>query len=416
VLEGRRYRLALSPEQQELAVSFAAAARCVFNIAKEQRDRARKLCRLMPSYAMQCRDLTELRAENDWISAAPVHVLQQALRDCDNAYQRFVRGQAGYPRWRKKGNDDSFRFPDPAQIQLRKLSRKWWEVRLPKLGWCRFRWTRSIGGQVRNVTVSVDRTGCWWVSFCVDTSRHPAVPNSGPAVGVDRGVIRAYQTSEGEDDHFEVPGLRPKEAERLRWLQRQAARKQKGSKRRRRTQTDIARLRRRERNRRQDAIHRLSRRLAGQYGMVVIEALDVRALSASAQGTIGNPGCNVAQKRRLNREIRARGWGELRRQLGYKAVFYGSQVVEVPARNTSVQCSHCGHTAQENRESQAVFRCRACGWGPVNADYNAAINIRERGIKLALAPGPGVAARGALGIGRAGRREPRSGPRTTEAA
>lgn len=416
MLEGRRYPLHLSDEQQRAAASFAAAARLVFNLAREQREAAQRLCQKPPGYAAQCRDLTELRAEVDWLRAVPVHVCQQAIRDCHVAYQRFFSGVSSSPGWRKKSVNDSFRFPDPTQIGLRPLSHKWCEVRLPKLGWCRFRWTQPLDGEVRNVTVSRDRTGQWWASSCVDTNRRPAPPNGRPAIGVDRGVVRAYQTSDGEDDYFEVPRLRRKEAERLRRLERRRARQRKGSRRRCRTIRQIAVMRRRERNRRWNALHQATSRLAREHGLISIERLDVKAMSASARGTVEQPSRRRQQKRGLNREILACGWGQFRLQLAYKSLWYGSRLVEVPAAFTSRSCSLCKHVAEESRESQAVFRCRACGYGPINADYNAAMNIRERGMELASAAGRVVAARGASGNGRAGKREPRSGSRTIEAA
>jgi putative transposase len=264
VLEGRRYRLLLSATQQERAASYSAAGRCAFNLGKEQRDAALRLGRRMPGYATQC-DLTELRAEVDWIRAVPVQVCQQALRDCDVAFQRYVRGLAGYPKWRKKGVDESFRVP-ANRIELRKLSRKWWVVRLPKLGWCRLRWTRPLGGQARNITVTMDRAGRWWASFCVDTDRQPGIPNGGDAVGVDRGVTRAYQTSDHESDYVNVPGLRPKEIERRRRLQRHFAHQNRDSTRRAKTKLQLARLYQREHNRRRDAIHNITIRLATEPG------------------------------------------------------------------------------------------------------------------------------------------------------
>lgn len=360
MLEGRRYPLHLSDEQQRAAASFAAAARLVFNLAREQREAAQRLCQKPPGCAAQCRDLTELRAEVDWLRAVAVHVCQQAIRDCHVAYQRFFSGVSSSP--------------------------------------------------------SRDRTGQWWASFCVDTNRRPAPPNGRPAIGVDRGVVRAYQTSDGEDDYFEVPRLRRKEAERLRRLERRRARQRKGSRRRCRTIRQIAVMRRRERNRRWNALHQATSRLAREHGLISIERLDVKAMSASARGTVEQPSRRRQQKRGLNREILACGWGQFRLQLAYKSLWYGSRLVEVPAAFTSRSCSLCKHVAEESRESQAVFRCRACGYGPINADYNAAMNIRERGMELASAAGRVVAARGASGNGRAGKREPRSGSRTIEAA
>ncbi len=176
MFEGRRFRLEFSEEQAEKAEKFAAVTRCVYNLAREQRETAYRMTGKSPGFGAQCKDLTELRASESWIRAAPVHTSQQAIKDCENAYEKFFHHEAGYPGWRKEGADESFRYPDPEQFEVRKLSRKWWEAKLPKLGWCRFRWSRPFNGQIRNITISKDRRGRWWASFCVDTGSEVAGP------------------------------------------------------------------------------------------------------------------------------------------------------------------------------------------------------------------------------------------------
>src|ERR1035441_6818007 len=102
-------------------------------------------------------------------------------------------------------------------------------------------------------------------------------------------------------------------------------------------------------------------------------------MSASATGTVEGPGKNVAQKRGLNREILNQSWAEQDRQFEYKTVWYGSVLEAVPAYHPSNECRVCGHTAKENRKSQAVFSCVACGHKE-HADINAAGIIRARAL------------------------------------
>jgi putative transposase len=177
-------------------------------------------------------------------------------------------------------------------------------------------------------------------------------------------------------------------------LQRRLARAQRGSNRRARTKRAIARLRARETDRRRDWVEKTTTDVARRFDTIRVEDLNVRAMTRSARGTRECPGANVAQKRGLNREISRQGWGLLVVRLKHKA---RGRLEPVPPAYTSQRCSHCGHVALENRKSQAVFRCVACGAGPCNADVNAARNI---------AAGRAVTARGDLGTSRSANREP----------
>jgi putative transposase len=210
-------------------------------------------------------------------------------------------------------------------------------------------------------------------------------------VGVDRGVAVSVALSCGE--LLCAPGLRAGESERLRRLQQRLARAQRGSRRRARTKLAIARVCARETDRRRDWVE-TTIDVARRFDTIRVEDLNVRAMTRSALGTRECPGTHVAQKRALNREISRQGWGLLVARLKDKAL---GRLEFVPAAYTSQRCSHCGHIAPENRKSQAVFQCVACGAGPCNADVNAARNI---------AAGRAVTARGDLGTSRSVNREP----------
>ena len=156
----------------------------------------------------------------------------------------------------------------------------------------------------------------------------------------------------------------------------------------------MARLRARETDRRRDWVEKTATEVARRFDTIRVEDLDVRAMTRSARGTRECPGTQVAQKRGLNRQISRHGWGLLVGRLKHKA---RGRLEVVPAAYTSQRCSHCGHVAPENRKSQAVFQCVACGAGPCHADVNAARNI---------AAGRAVTARGDVGTSQSVNREP----------
>ena len=130
-------------------------------------------------------------------------------------------------------------------------------------------------------------------------------------------------------------------------------------------------------NARKDFLHTRSTAIAKNHGMVVMEALSVRNMSASAKGSVEKPGRNVRQKAGLNRAILNQGWGRFRVMLAYKLADRGGRLVEVPAAYTSQTCSVCGCVDAANRQSQATFVCVRCGH-TANADTNTAINILRR--------------------------------------
>jgi putative transposase len=212
-------------------------------------------------------------------------------------------------------------------------------------------------------------------------------------------VARSATTSAGEVIAF--PVATPEEERRMRFLQRRASRRVKGSARRRRAYEAVAKLRRHLANRRRDAAHKLSTRLATTHASIAIEDLKLKEMTASAAGTTVAPGRNVRAKSRLNRNMLAQGHADFRRMLAYKCERSGARLMVVNPAYTSQTCSQCGHCAPENRESQAVFRCVACG-SHINADHNAALNI--------LAAGQGRVCAGRLGVTPAGelRTHPRS--------
>ena len=395
MLEARRYRAYLTPEQSERASQWLGAQRFLWNLALEQRNTAWQVFRQPARRFDQDKELKGLRAGVDWLKDVPQVAQQQLLADLDQAFKNWWGGSHGQPTWRKRGQGQGMRFPakecgEPAQI-----NRRWSTIRLPKLGPVRYRRDRHLNGAMRSVTLKQDRVGDWFVVILVDTDAQPAETRTdGPVIGVDRGVVISAQASDGRSWQCPAPG--PGEAQRRLRLERKLARQQKGSRRRERTKRQLARVRRRDARRREDWAHKASAELVADAAVVGFEDLRVKNMTASAKGTTDAPGINVRQKAGLNRSILASGWGRLVEYSKYKGARVGCEVVMVPAAYTSQRCSQCGQMGR--RESQASFVCPHCGHTS-NADLNAAQVI-------ATAAGQAVAGRGDPPLGESVKRQP----------
>ena len=383
-----RYRLVPTPAQETVLRDHCGHARYVWNLAVEQHSHWHPGRTGAPGYLEQCRQLTQARAEHLWLAAGSQTVQQQALRDFAQAMAAFFDPQnpAGRPSWRKAGRDEGFRITGRRgrQWDMRRVSRKVGQVWVPKAGWVRFRWSRAVPAGVKSYRVTRDRAGRWHIAFAAIPDPIPA-PGNGQAVGIDRGVAVSAALSTG--DLLHAPSLTMRERRRLRRLERTLARAKRGSNRRGRARHAIARLKARETDRRTDWAEKTSTDIARRFDVIKVEDLQIANMTRSARGTRGDPGRNVRQKAGLNRGILRSGWGLLVRRLEDKAP---GRVEKINPAFTSQRCSACGQVDPKSRESQAVFRCTACGFAG-HADVNAAINI---------AAGHAVTARGGDGITR----------------
>jgi putative transposase len=389
-----RFRLLPTAEQAAVLTEHCRHARYVWNLAVEQ-HRHWQPGRRAPGFNEQCAQLTEARAEHDWLAAGSQTVQQQALRDFAQAMRNFFIGTHRRPTWRKANVHEGFRQVAVKPHHVERLNRRLGRVWVPKVGWVRFRLSRAVPEGVKSYRVTRDRAGRWFIAFA-HVPDPIAGPGEGAVVGIDRGVAVSAALSTGELLH--APSLTPGESRRVKVLQQRLARAERGSNRRARTKCAIARLKARETDRRKDWVEKNTTDIARRFDTIRIEALDVRVMTRTARGTPQQPGVRVAQKRGLNRGISRSGWGLFASRLQHKAF---GRVEQIPAAYTSQRCSACGHIASENRKSQAVFECEACNAGPCNADVNAARNI---------AAGRAVTARGDLGVSRSANREPQLFP------
>ncbi|MGB9499966.1 MAG: RNA-guided endonuclease InsQ/TnpB family protein [Dissulfuribacterales bacterium] len=368
-----KFRLKTNREQECLFQQFSGCCRFVWNLTwslNEYRlDNHLPLIRYHESSWFLT--LWKQSEEYGFLREAPSQALQQTLKDLDRAIRDgFDKSQPlkRMPRYRKKGQHDSFRIPQGFKLEGNR-------VFLPKIGWLRFYRSRKIEGTPKNITVS-RRGDHWYISIQVEQELADPVHPSSSAVGIDMGVIRFATLSDGT--YLEpLNSFRDLEAKLAR-EQHKLARKKKFSKNWHKQKSKIIRLHTRIADTRNDYLHKASTTISKNHAVVVLEDLRISNMVRSAKGTADNPGRNVRAKSGLNKSILDQGWYEFRRQLEYKQLWRGGKVIAVPPQYTSQTCPRCGLVSKDNRTSQSSFKCQRCGYTE-NADVVAAINIKAVG-------------------------------------
>ncbi|EES3624905.1 IS200/IS605 family element transposase accessory protein TnpB [Escherichia coli] len=371
-LQAFKFQLRPGGQQEREMRRFAGACRFVFNRALARQNENHEVGNKYIPYGKMASWLVEWKnaTETQWLKDAQSQPLQQSLKDLERAYKNFFRKRAAFPRFKKRGQNDVFRYPQGV-----KLDQENSRIFLPKLGWMRYRNSRQVTGVVKNVTVS-QSCGKWYISIQTESEVSTPVHPSASMVGLDAGVAKLATLSDGTV--FEPVNSFQKNQKKLARLQRQLSRKVKFSNNWQKQKRKIQRLHSCIANIRTDYLHKVTTTVSKNHAMIVIEDLKVSNMSKSAAGTVSQPGRNVRAKSGLNRSILDQGWYEMRRQLEYKQLWRGGQVLAVPPAYTSQRCACCGHTAKENRLSQSKFRCQVCGY-TANADVNGARNILAAG-------------------------------------
>lgn len=371
---------------------FAGACRFVFNKSLALQNENHEAGNKFLSYVKMAAWLVEWKKapETEWLKDSPSQPLQQALKDLERAYKNFFQKRASFPRFKKRGHSDSFRYPQG--VKLDQANNR---ISLPKLGWISYRNSREVVGEVKNVTVS-QSCGKWYVSIQTEYEVTEPTHSSTSMVGLDAGVAKLVTLSDGTI--FEPVNSFKSNQKKLARLQRAMSRKVKFSNNWNKAKRKVQNLHSRIANIRRDYLHKVTTTISKNHAMIVIEDLKVSNMSKSAKGTAEQHGRNVRAKSGLNRSILDQGWFEFRRQLEYKQLWRGGQVLAINPAYTSQKCACCGHTAKENRQSQSKFECLACGY-IANADVNGARNI--------LAAGHAVLACGEMAdLGRSMKQEP----------
>lgn len=364
-----KFILEPSTKQRHLLAQCAGSCRFVFNWALALSIQNYEKTQKSLSYGKLCRQLTELKSKFEWLSESHSQTLQQSIKNLITAYTNFFRRvkkgeNPGFPKFKKKGRNESFRYPQGVKI----LNNK---VFLPKIGWVSFRKSQEIVGKICETTVS-KKGEHWFVSFSCQIEKDEPKPRKKNAIGVDMGIT-SFASLSNENMHQPLNSFRRLQNQ-MKKEQRKLSRKKKFSQNWKKQLRRVKKLHIKIADTRKDYLHKLSSLICKSHAIIYMEDLKISNMSASAKGTIESPGKNVKAKSGLNKAILDQGWYEFRRQIVYKSLWNGGKVFLVPPKYTSQKCSKCGHTAKSNRKTQSKFVCEECGF-ELNADINAAINI-----------------------------------------
>ena len=338
--------------------------------------------------------LTQLKreAQTQWLKLPIAQALQQTLRDQDRAIRESFKKGKGFPRFKSRDHGDSFRLPQPKREDIDEVNTR---VFVPKLGFVRYRKSRDTAeGLVRQVTIKRDGTKWFAVITKLITNYQPLETLAGEC-GIDLGIAQTVTTSDGQVYQINTDRIKAIEkqiAQKQRVLshnyeaRRQLAKcglaqafdKTKPSRKRRRLKAQIQKLYQKLRYIRKDFCQQTANAIARTVGMVYVEDLKVRNMTASAKGTIEEPGQRVKQKSGLNKAMLRFSPHQWVSSLEWALLKHGGYVVKVNPAYTSQTCPSCGHCEKENRPTQAEFECRQCGYTN-NADVVGAINVLNRG-------------------------------------
>jgi len=380
-------KLKPTAEQAQGLERYLRVTRELYNAALEQRIRVYRAGGGARSWTAQSREIKELR-EAGLLEGCHVHACQLALRRLERAYATFFRRcdrgarRKGFPRFKAARRWRSFQLKEHGNGWRLDTAGK--RLKLSGVGSVGLRAHREPPGEPKTLSV-VKKADGWYAHVGCDLPGVPAAPDNDPALrgALDLGVEALATLHTGE--RVESCRAFAQARQKLTREQRALARCKRGSARRAKRRQRVALAHLKAARVRRDHLHKESRKLAERYRFVAVEDLAVTAMSASAQGTIAEPGRQVRQKAGLNRGILDAAWGEFLDLLKYKLGARGGGLVRVDPRGTSQECSRC-QACVPKALSERRHRCPRCGHRHrcprcglrLHRDHNAALNIHHR--------------------------------------
>ncbi|WP_215114052.1 RNA-guided endonuclease TnpB family protein [Exiguobacterium sp. s70] len=358
MLKAYKYRLHPTAAQAEFLIKTIGCARFIYNKLLEDRIAIHEEAKASGGPRRKSPTPASYKPLFPFLCEADSLALANAKLHLDTAFAKFFAGTDGFPVFKSRRRARASYTTNNQHGTIRIEAGK---VRLPKVGFIRFTQHRSFEGEIRSATVSMTRTGKFFVSLLVNQDDEPWVPAE-HNIGIDLGLDHfAVMTNDDlvTEKIVNPRNLRQAEA-RLKWAQRALARKKPGSRNREKARLLLAKTHEQVKNRRHDFLHKLSRRIVDENQVVVVETLKPR---------------EMMQHRRLAKSIGDAGWGEFVRQLEYKCKFYGRKLIKADPWFASTQvCSSCGENGGKKGLDIREWTCATCG-AHHDRDVNASLNL-----------------------------------------
>ena len=367
-LEGfvmKSYKYKLRPSAKITAIFEAWLAICceLYNAALQERRDAYRMAGKSVGFAEQCAELPEVKAERTDVARVHSQVLQNALRRValafDDFFRRMKKGQnPGYPRFRSRLRYSSFTFPQAKGTFLLEGDR----LHLSKIGKVKVHLSRPITGAIKTCTIKREADG-WYVIFAGEEPVARPTLSTGESVGIDLGIENFATLSTGEV--IENPKHLRAAERRLKTAQRKVSRRKRGSQRRKKAVLLLAGQHLKVKRQRADFHHKTARRLVDEFGVIVVEDLNIKVM---------------VKNHHLAKSISDAGWNQFILALESKAQREGRELIKVTSSFTSQDCSRCGERVRKTL-AMREHRCIACGL-VTHRDHNAALNVKWRGRRL----------------------------------
>ena len=368
MLKAIKIRIYPTAEQVDFINKQLGCCRFVYNNCLAFRKDSYQNEHISVSSSEAVKHITSLKKDNEWLKHVHSKVLQQSVRDMNQAYDNFFKLHKGFPKFKSKhDNRQSCRFPKDAFIGVRgnriDLIKVLKDIHF-KCSRNDERYLNRNQDKVKSITLSKEPNGKFYLSVLIDKPLRQ-VPQSSSMVGLDLGIKDFAVTSDGqviENFHF-----KKNEESRLKRLQRQISKKIVGSKNREKARLRFAKLNEKIRNRKLNFLHDVTNHLIDENQVIVMEDLNVKGM---------------VRNHKLAESISEVNWGEFRRMLTYKAAWHGRQLVFIDRfYPSSKRCNHCGYIYKELTLKDRQWVCPKCG-SLIDRDYNAALNILEEGERI----------------------------------
>lgn len=370
-IKGYRCRAYPKPGQKQPIAALFGCVRVVYNDALAYAQEQYKEVGKKPSSKELSARLTALKKtdEKKWLAAVSAVPLQQSLRDLDKAYTNFFHSvtgkrkgaRVGYPKFKKRSSRQAAKFTSQV-FKVRQTTHQVGFVRLPKIGELRFVLSRELPASPTSVTLIQEADGAYYVSCVVDTTSTAKAPApTAYAVGVDMGLkdLAISVNSNGESVVYANPRPLWKAEKKLGKLQRQLARKNKGSNRYVKARTRVAKAYAKVKNTRTHYLHQIANQIVDENQVIALETLSITGLA----------------KTRMGKSVLDASWGQLIRLIEEKATERGREVIKIDRFAPTTQtCSICGTPGGKKALNIRDWICFGCG-SHLDRDINAAVNI-----------------------------------------